>query len=416
VEYRHRVVDATLDERLPRVGAILLEGPKSCGKTETASRRAASEVRLDTDETARQAAQIDPGLVLGGDRPCLIDEWQLFPRVWDHVRRAVDDSDEPGQFLLTGSSVPADDARRHSGAGRVATIRMRPMSLLELGIAPGGVSLSALFEDARVSAAIEDIQLGDLFEQLVLGGWPPQLNRPDPAFAADYVNNTAHVDINRIVNADGEHPRRGRDPDRVMACLRSLARNTATAAGVRTIAADTNLARPTVDQYLDALARLLVTEDLPAFNTHLRSSRNLRTTPKRHFVDPSIATGALNIGVDPLLKDLNYAGLLLESLVVRDLRVLSQPLRASVTYFHNDDHEIDVIVQRPDGAWGALEVKLGGQDNIDGAARSLRAAVDSIDQDKAGPPSFLAVVTAVGAYSMTRPDGVHVIPLRALQP
>lgn len=413
-QYVTRVVDGLLDERMDTSGAVLIEGPKACGKTETASQRARSTVRLDVDEEARRAAQVDPGLVLAGGRPRLVDEWQLFPRVWDHVRRAVDDSDEPGQFLLTGSSSPADDVRRHSGAGRIATVRMRPMTLHELGASSVEVSLAGLFEGREAVASGGTQDLGDILSLLVDGGWPQQLHRRDPRFAGDYLDQIVHVDVN-VVLSSGDRARR-RDPDRVLRCIRSLARSVATPVGVRTIASDTGLSRDAVTDYLAALERLMVVEDQPAFNVHLRSSRNLRTTPHRHFIDPSLATAALQVDVEGLLKDLNYAGLVFESLVVRDLRVLSQPLGATVRYFHTDDHEIDIIVQRPDGAWGAIEVKLGGETLVDEGAASLLDAVASIDVRRSGPPSFLAVMTAMGRYAYVRPDGVAVIPLSTLAP
>lgn len=411
--YTARVVDGMLAERLEVVAAVLIEGPKACGKTETALRQAQSVVRFDVDQDARQAAEIDPQLVLSGDQPRLLDEWQLFPQLWDHVRRAADDRQGNGQFLLTGSATPADEVRRHSGAGRIATIRMRPMTLYELGASSGEVSLAAMFDGREPSATRGIAGLADTLELLVAGGWPGQLERPDPRFASEYLRQVAEVDVNAVM--PGEAPRR-RDPQKVMACIRSLARNVATAAGERTIAADANLSRDAVRGYLAALSRLMLVEDQPAFNVHLRSSRNLRQTPRRHLVDPSLAAAAIDRGVDGLLADLNYTGLLVESLVVRDLRVLAQPLGGTVTYFHTDDHEIDVVIERQDGTWGAIEVKLGGEEAIDHGASSLLAAVASIDHTKAGPPAFTAVVTAVGRYAHRRGDGVFVIPLSTLGP
>lgn len=395
-------------------GAVLIEGPKACGKTETASRFAESVVRLDVDEDARRAAEVDPGLILGGERPRLIDEWQLYPRIWDHVRRAADTDPARGQFLLTGSSSPTDDARRHSGAGRIARLAMRPMTVHELGASSDEVSLAALFAGDEPTARYGTAELPDLLAMLVMGGWPQQLGRDDPRFVVDYLEQTAHLDIN-IADGDGRRSRR-RDPDKVLDCIRSLARNVATAVGVRTIAADTGLSRDAVADYLAALRRLLLVEDQPAFNVHLRSSRNLRTTPNRHFVDPSLAAAALRIDATRLLGDLNYAGLLFESMVVRDLRVLAQPLDADVLHFHTDDHEIDVVLQRPDGSWAAIEVKLGGDDPIEQGAASLVAATASIDTTRTGRPAFLAVVTAGGRYAYRRADGVHVIPLATLCP
>ena len=409
--YTPRVVDALLASSLRRTGAVLVEGAKATGKTETATRQAGSVVRLDVDEQAREAARIDPRLLLEGDRPRLLDEWQLFPGLWDHVRRAVDDAEDPGQFLLTGSATPRDDERRHSGAGRFSTLRMRPMSVHELGASSDEVGLQELFAGADPSATRSALELGDTLELLVNGGWPRQIRRPDPRFVVDYLEQIIHVDINDV----GTNTRR-RDPDKVRACVASLARNVATAAGDATIAKDIDVQRATVDTYLGALQRLMITEDQPAFNVHLRSSRNLRSTPHRHFVDPSLATAALRTSVDALLQDLPFAGLLFESMVVRDLRVLSQPLDGVVRYFHTDDHEIDVIVDLPDGRWAAIEVKLGGRELIDAAAASLLAAVDSIDPDRTPRPAFKAIVTATGRYAYRRDDEVLILPLGTLRP
>ncbi len=414
--YWPRVIDRVLDQRMASSAAVLIEGPKACGKTETASQRAASVVRLDVDEDARQAAQINPGLLLEGARPRLIDEWQLYPRVWDHVRRDADASGQAGQFLLTGSATPADGARRHSGAGRTATVRMRPMTLHEVGASSDEVSLADLFAGRDPVAASGRSDLREVLELVVTGGWPQQLRGADPLFVVDYLDQIVHVDINAVADATGRQVARRRDPKKVLSCIRSLGRSVATAAGVRTIASDTGLSREAVTDYLDALERLMILEEQPAFNVHLRSSRNLRTTPHRHLVDPSVATAALQVDADGLLRDLNYTGLLFESLVVRDLRVLSQPLDTSLMYFHTDHHEIDIILQRPNGAWGAIEVKLGGEEPIEQGAASLLAAVSSIDLERTGPPAFMAVVTATGRYAYRRDDGVCVVPLMTLAP
>jgi uncharacterized protein len=414
--YWPRVIDVVLDQRMASSAAVLIEGPKACGKTETASQRAASMVYLDVDEDARQAAQIDPGLLLDGARPRLIDEWQLYPRVWDHVRRDADASGAAGQFLLTGSSSPADAAHRHSGAGRIATVRMRPMTLYELGASSGEVSLAELFAGRDPATTSGRSDLREVLHLLVTGGWPQQLRRSDPRFVVDYLDQIVHIDISTVADTEGRQLARRRDPNKVLRCIRSLARNVATAVGGRSIAADAGLSREAVTDYLDVLQRLMILEEQPAFNVHLRSSRNLRTTPHRHLVDPSLATAALQVDADGLLRDLNYTGLLFESLVVRDLRVLSQPLDASVMYFHTDHHEIDIVIQRPDGTWGAVEVKLGGEEPIEQAAASLLAAVSSIDLEQTGAPAFMAIITATGRYAYRRDDGVCVVPLPTLAP
>lgn len=414
--YQPRVVDAVLDVRMQATAAVLLEGPKACGKTETALQRAKSVVQLDVDPGALRAAEVDPSLLLHGDKPLLIDEWQLVPAIWDHVRRAADDGEGPGRFILTGSATPADGVRRHSGAGRIATVRMRPMSLFETGHSSAEVSLASLFDGHTPQAGRGVDDLPHLAELLVTGGWPHQLTHPEPQFVVDYLDQTTHVDINAVAGAEGQQVRRGRDPEKVLSCIRSIARNVATPAGEQTIAKDANLSRDAVRDYLAALGRLMIIEDQPAFNVHLRSSRNLRQTPHRHFVDPSLAAAGIGADAKALLADLEYMGLLFESMVVRDMRVLSQPQEGSVKYFHTDHHEIDIILSRPDGAWGAIEVKLGGEAPIEEGAASLIATVNSIDLAKAGEPAFMAVVTATGKYAYRRDDGVSVVPLTTLMP
>ncbi|CAN5836083.1 hypothetical protein BH23ACT8_BH23ACT8_10440 [soil metagenome] len=264
----------------------------------------------------------------------------------------------------------------------IATLRMRPMTLHELGASSDEVSLAALFNGEAPTGSGGADDLRGVLELLVSGGWPQQLRRPDRRFVVDYLEQTAHVDINGQAGSRG---RRRRDPDKVRAFLRSLARNIVTPVGARTIATDTGPSRDAVTDYLDALQGLMIVEDQPAFNVHLRSSRNLRVTPNRHFVDPSLAVAALRTDAEGrrMMADLNYTGLLFESMVLRDVRVLAQPLDASVMYFHTDAHEIDIVVQRPGGEWGAVEVTLGGDSLIDQGANSLLAAVESIDLARA---------------------------------
>lgn len=414
--YTPRVADQELLERLATSGAVLIEGPKACGKTETARQAAASEVLLDVDERARAAAALDPGLILAGDTPRLIDEWQVEPRVWNHVRRAVDDRREPGQFILAGSAAPADDATRHSGAGRFSRLRMRPMSLFESGLSDGSISLGDLLAraDARSS---NSVGLQAVAEAVARGGWPAHQEIPLKTAmnrASDYLEEVSRTDINRI---DGVH----RDPGRVRRLLRSLARNVATHVTATTLAADSAgggdepLKRQTVAEYLAALERLFVVEDQPPWEPHLRSRSILRKSPKRHFVDPSLAAAAL--GADPaaLLRDLNLFGFLFESLVVRDLRVYSQPMRGEVRQFRdNKGLEIDAIVEASPG-WGAFEIKLGGDKAIDEAAASLLKFAGEIDTERSGEPAVLGVIVA-GGYGYTRGDGVQVIPITALGP
>lgn len=415
--YQTRVVDEELRQRLRASGAVLIEGPKACGKTETARQVAASEVLLDVDERARAAVAVDPSLVLAGDTPRLIDEWQVEPRVWNHVRRAVDERKEPGQFVLAGSAVPADDATRHSGAGRISRLRMRPMSLFESGLSDGSISVRDLLEGGRAKSGDRGVALADLTEAIARGGWPALQELPVEAAmesVADYLEEICRTDINRV---DGVH----RDPTRVRRLLRSLARNVATHVAMTTLAADTTesgdnpLKKHTVGEYLSALQRLFVVEDQPPWEPHLRSRSILRKSPKRHFVDPSLAASALGADPPALLRDLNLLGFLFESLVVRDLRIYSQARRGEVRQFlDNKGLEVDAIVES-DGRWGAFEVKLGGEDPIEEAAANLLKFAGEIDTQRSGEPSALGVIVA-GGYGYTREDGVQVIPITALGP
>ena len=415
--YEPRIADQELARRLKASGAVLIEGPKSCGKTETARRQAASEVLLDVDESARDAAVLDPGLILDGEVPRLIDEWQVEPRIWNHVRRAVDERREPGQFILAGSALPADDATRHSGAGRISRLHMRTMSLFESGMSDGSISLRDLMSGGQARSADRGIALPDLTEALVRGGWPALQHLPvEDAIGSvsDYLGEISRTDISQV---DGVR----RDPARVRRLLGSLARNVATQVALTTLAADSAgdgedpLKRHTVREYLSALERLFVIENQPAWQPHLRSRSRLRSEPKRHFVDPSLAVAALGANPAALLRDLNLLGLLFESLVIRDLRIYSQPDRGEVRQFRdNKGLEVDAIVETPAG-WGAFEVKLGGEGPIDEAADSLLKFASEIDATKSGEPAVLAIVVARG-YGYARADGVQVIPITSLGP
>ena len=414
--YLQRVVDVELRERLAAAGAVVIEGPKACGKTETARRAAASSVLLDIDENARRAAAVEPPLVLEGPVPRLIDEWQVEPGLWNHVRRAVDARDEPGQFVLTGSSVPAEDVARHTGAGRFSFLRMRPMTLFESGHTNGAVSLSALLSGDAPRSGDPGLTVADLADRITVGGWPAQVGRPvtDAGRAArDYLEQIRQVDVPRVAGSR-------RDPGRVERLLRSLARNTATEVAITVLAADAGggdgrLDRHTVAEYLNILDRLMVIEDQPAWAPHLRSRANLRTSPQRHFVDPSLAVAALGAGPERLLADLNLLGLLFESLVIRDLRVLAQPLDGAVLHYRdNYGVEADAVVQLADGRWAAFEIKLGAGLVDEGAAALLKFR-ESVDTHKSGEPVILGVIAGTG-YGYVRPDGIAVIPVGALAP
>ena len=415
-DYRPRIADAELRERLDAAGAVVIEGPKACGKTRMAQQWAASEVLLDVDMAARQALAIDAALVLEGPRPRLLDEWQVEPTVWNQVRRAVDAAGKTAQFLLTGSAVPADDAERHTGAGRFSFLRLRPMTLLESGQGSGTVSLAALFAGEPPRCADPGLAVADLATLICRGGWPGQLGstvKASSRAARDYLEQVRQVDVSRVDD-------RRRDPTRVGALLRTLARNVATEVSLTTLGADAGGADGpvdprTVDDYLQALTRLMVMEDQPAWRPHLRSKAALRLAPRRHFCDPSLAVAALGGSPDWLLKDLELFGLLFESLVIRDLRVFAQASDGEVLHYRDKyGVEVDAIVQLRDGRWGAVEIKLG-EGQVEAAAAGLERFRNQIDTSRMGEPAFLAVVCGKG-YGYRRSDGIDVVPLGALGP
>jgi predicted AAA+ superfamily ATPase len=365
---------------------------------------------------ARQAVAVDPALVLDGPTPRLIDEWQIEPAIWNHVRRAVDDRSAPGQFILTGSAVPPDDVTRHTGAGRIARLRMRPMSLFEAGRSTGRISMTEMLAGRLSPGTDSGLTVADLAEEVARGGWPGLRGRSvsDGLLAVrDYLDEIIRVDVGRV-----EASRR--DPSRVARLLASLARNVATHAAATTLAKDTGgadgpLKDDTVREYLDVLERLMVVEDQPAWAPHLRSKYRLRTAPKRHFVDPSLAVAALRATPDRLLKELSLLGFLFESLVVRDLRVYAQVADARVLQYRDSDGlEVDAIVEASDGRWMAFEVKLG-QGQIDDAAASLSQFAARIDTERCGSPTLMGVIVATG-YGYRREDGIAVIPVGALGP
>lgn len=416
--YRPRIADAEITARLNSVGAVLIEGPKACGKTWAALRHARSAVRFDGDAAARRLATVSPEAVLEGKTPRLLDEWQLAPQIWNHVRHACDRSGQPGRFLLTGSAAPADDITRHSGAGRIARTRLRPMSLLESGMSSGQVSLGAILAGEPAGAAASEAGFVDVLEALCVGGWPWLVDQ-SPKIAQtrlrEYLDEVRRLDI-------GAGSASRRDPVLVEKLLVSLARNTATTAPNSRLAldadADSPLNHQTVRAYLDALTRMFVVDDLPAWPTHLRSRARLTKSPKRHFVDPSLAAAALRAGPAALLADLEACGLLFESLVVRDIRVYAEAHECDV-YHHRLDSGLEadaVIRRRYTGEWIAVEVKLAHTpDSIDAAARSLLRVAEAVDTAKSGPLAALLVITPAG-YAYTRPDGVAVAPITALGP
>ena len=414
MQYKRRFADALLAARLKSAGAVLIEGTKGCGKTETALRLSESAVHLDADEQARIRMEIDPKSVLTGAVPRLLDEWQEYPQIWNFVRREVDERKKRGQFILTGSATPEDSVRRHSGAGRFSVMKMRPMSLFEKGWSTGEVSLSALLAGELPSSEEVSFDLGELAEKMTLGGWPGLIGASVSEglrFVSDYVALIAEVDLSRTSSSR-------RDPHKVMRLLQSLGRNISTEATLISLArdaggSDNELNVETVSNYLDALERLMTLENLPAWNTHIRSADMLRKAPKRHFADPSLAIGALGLSVDRMIADLNYYGMLFESLVIRDLRVYADTFGGKVFHYRDSRGlEVDAVIEYPDGTWGAFEVKLGNV-AADLAAQNLMKFADKIDTDKVKKPSALTVITGNG-FAYRRADGVNVVPLSVL--
>jgi len=414
--YRPRIADQDLTERLSYAGAVVIEGARAAGKTWTARQFARSEALLDVDDQARRLARLEPSELLAGETPRLIDEWQLEPHLWNHVRRAVDDRQARGQFILTGSAVPRDDVTRHSGAGRFSRLRLRPMSLFELGHSTGSISLQSVLRGEDVHGCEARLAARDLAELVCVGGWPGHLDSSTAEAIRgnrDYLAEVSRVDVGRVNGV--RH-----DPGRVQRLIQSLARNVATCTSLATIATDVGGPEPpptgrTARNYITALERLMLVEDQPPWAPHLRSRSRLQTSPKRHFVDPSLATAALRANPEHLIRDVAWFGLLFESMVVRDLRVYAQAMDARVHHYRdNTGLEVDAIVDAGLYRWGAFEVKLGTH-RIDEAAKSLLRFADRVDTDRFGEPSALAVIVHDG-YGYTRPDGVAVIPIRALGP
>lgn len=417
--YLPRICDSLLADRLRRMGAVLIVGPKWCGKTATASQSAKSILYMqdpDHGPSYLQAADTKPSLLLAGDTPRLIDEWQMAPVLWDAVRFAVDQRQQPGQFILTGSAVPVENSTMHTGTGRISRLTMRTMSLYESTESNGSVSLADLFAQQPLQANPSTLSIEGIAHAICRGGWPAAVTMPQTDalhLAHDYLEAIIHQDISRL---DGIE----RNPARVELLIRSLARNVASPASTATIirdieATETSISTPTVDSYLNALRRLYVVEDQPAWMPSLRSKTAIRTNSKRHFTDPSIAAAALRITPNALLDDFNTFGLLFESLCTRDMRIYAQANDGEI-YHYRDRYglETDIIVSLHDGRWAAVEVKLGNR-QIEEAATHLLRLADTINQEKMGKPTFLMVLTG-GEYAYQRDDGVYVIPIGCLKP
>ena len=418
--YFARFADALLGELLDVMGAVVIEGAKWCGKTETGLHACQSQTMMqDLDKMAayQQALKIKPSVLLEGDTPHLIDEWQTAPLLWDAVRYEVDRRRTAGQFILTGSAVPVDDGKLHSGTGRFAWLRMRPMTLFESKESNGQVSLNDLFRHQPDISCQSDVSIEQYAHFVCRGGWPAAVTaRTDRAsllIARSYVDALINEDIHRV---DGVE----RNPDRVRNMLRSLARNISTLVSAKTLLADmkaddVSMSDKTFTSYMNALQRVFVVENIPAWTPSLRSKLAVRTSPKRQLVDPSLATASLRITPDTLMHDFNTFGFLFESLCSRDMRVYMQVLDGEVKHYHDSKElEADMILQKYDGCWAAVEVKMGAAEE-DKAAENLLKLSNRIDTDKVGKPSFLMILTA-GQFAYRRHDGVYVVPLACLKP
>lgn len=419
-EYYRRVVESKINDLLESSGAVLIEGPKWCGKTTTAIKLANSVVYMQDPLTKTQnieLAKVNPLFLLAGLTPRLIDEWQLVPGLWDSIRHEVDQRGELGQFLLTGSSVPFNPRdMSHSGIGRIARVLMRTMSLFESRDSNGSVSLKGLFDGSAIASSTSELDINRYAFLVCRGGWPSTVDRKEKIAlqqAFNYFDGLVSRDINET---DGVP----RNQDRLKRFLRSYARHIATQATIATIKTDMSsneantLDEDTISSYIGVLKRMFVIEDMSAWNPNLRSQTTIRTADTRHFIDPSIACASLGIGPEDLINDLKTFGLFFESLCIRDLRVYSQALDGNVYHYRDrNDLECDAVIHLRNGNWGAVEVKLGHH-QVDEAARTLLKLKSQIDTDKMKAPSFLMILTGT-QYAYRREDGVYVVPIGCLR-
>lgn len=421
--YKFRIADDLLEARLRRKGAVLIEGPKWCGKTTTAEQHAASILYMADPQKKKQnlqAAKMNAGNILNGAVPRLIDEWQIAPTLWDSVRFEVDQRNEVGQFILTGSSVPPkSDEIYHSGTGRFAKLLMRPMSLFESGESSGSVKLQDLFQHSDSIEGESKIDIAELAYLICRGGWPGalSLSREDALGQAfDYYDLVCDSDVSRVDDV-------ARNAQRVRLLMRSYARHQGSMATVGTILDDmkaneaSDLSDNTIYDYIKVLKKIFVIEDMPAWNPNLRSKTAIRTSDNRYFIDPSIATAALGIGPNDLIDDLETMGLFFETLAVRDLRVYADALDGQVYHYRDKSGlECDTVLHLRNGSYGLIEIKLGGDDLIESGAKSLKALSEAIDITRMHQPSFMMVLTGIGDFPYRRDDDVWVVPIGCLRP
>lgn len=415
MRYIKRIIEDDLLEKLSASGAVLIKGPKSSGKTETAKQFAKSILEMDRDKQVPVIMATNPQLLLAGATPRLIDEWQEQPEIWNYVRHEVDDRKAKGQFILTGSANPTDDVKLHSGAGRFTVLQMDTMTWQELGYSTGKVKVSDLLQGTGPDFYDAGVSLDFIIDKMLVGGWPALLNESTKnaiKMNSGYVDLLCEVDMSRVSGVK-------RDPLKVRSLLRSIARNTATLVDNKTLEQDVKtsdrneLSRNTISEYLDALLRLMILVEQPAFNPHIRSSASLRKSPKKHLCDPSLAAAALGLDKEALLKDIKYTGFLFETLATHELKVYAKANDANV-FHYNDSYglEIDAVVQKRNGNYAAFEIKLG-VGFIDEAAENLKKFERNIDAAKMDVPKSLNIITGTG-MSHRRPDGINVISLASL--
>jgi predicted AAA+ superfamily ATPase len=420
--YKQRIADRLLVRKLAGKGAVLLEGAKWCGKTTTAEQIARSVLYMSESgkiEQNKQLATMNPGLLLRGDKPRLIDEWQVAPQLWDSIRFEADHSHELGLFILTGSCVPADmSSVVHSGTGRFGWLKMRPMSLWESGDSTGEVSLKDIFEGKKQIEGVSKLDLERVAFVTCRGGWPLAVDMEDDIALDQAFDYLTAVEQRDIQQADGVE----RDPARVHRLLRSYARHQGAQASYATMRADLadnegdSLSEETIASYIKALKSIFVVEDVEAWNPNLRSKAAIRTSDTRYFTDPSIATAALGLGPDDLISDLNTFGLIFETLCMRDLRVFAEALNGSVYHYRDKNGlECDAVIHLRSGHYGLVEIKLGGDKLIEEGVQTLTSLAEKIDTTKMKKPSFLMVLTANGSYAYQRTDGVYVVPIGCLK-
>jgi hypothetical protein len=415
MKYLNRISDSELQRKLESAGALLIRGIKACGKTESAKQFANSILELDQNEQVPLLMETAPQRLLQGETPRLIDEWQEHPKIWNYIRHEIDNRKQTAQFILTGSANPDENIKMHSGAGRFTILDMHTMSWQELGFSSGKVSLKNLFETEEIQINDKPTELEFIVERIIIGGFPALIGK-NISQAIDlnraYVDLLAEVDMSRVSNTK-------RNPAKVRNLLRSLSRNTSTMVDITTLESDirekeyADLSRPTIYDYLEALDRLMIIENQPAWNTHIRSSSSLRKSPKRHFADVSLAVATLGVDKESLLNDLKFTGFLFESLATHELRVYAQANDAKVYHYRDSSGlEVDAIVQKHNRDWCAFEIKLGtGQ--IEEAATSLNKFASILDKKMVEPPKSLNIITGTG-ISYTRKDGINVISISSL--